>query len=110
MAADLQTAARAALAAIAADSATSGSAVTVEYDGDSTTGIRGVTTNMGAADVMGELGGVVNLVRLPADGIAQPPAGATIIVDDERVTVVNVRMDPVGAMFVIEYEEQRVRE
>jgi len=110
MANEFRDAARAALAAIAADSATSDSAVSVLYDGASTTGVRGVNVEAAAMDIIGELGVEAMLVRVPANGISKPEKGGTIVVDGERVTVTNIRTDPVGAMYVIEYTVQQVRD
>ena len=107
MANELRDAARTALAAIAAD--IDESAVTVIYKGDTATGIRGVTQKASEADILGEMGMSTNVVRVSAGDITNSPErGDTLRVDGDKVWCVMNRLDPVGAMYVIEYSEQQI--
>jgi len=84
-------------------------AVDVISDGETVTGIRGVRTRSTDADELGELGFNTNLVRVSAT-LDAPTRGSTIVVNGLKVFVVACRTDPAGAMHVIEYSEQQIKQ
>jgi hypothetical protein len=93
--------------AVISGSLATDSAVTVKYDGETATGIRAVTVQGTDSSELGELGLDTNIVRVPAGTISQPARGKTFLVDDEKVTCVNSRLDPVGACYLIEFTYQQ---
>jgi hypothetical protein len=107
MANELQDAVRAALTAIAADSATSDSAVTVKYNGVEAQGIRAVTVQASDKGDLGDLGMDNNIVRVVAGTMDQPERGKTFLVDGVKCTCDDSRLDPIGACYLIAFTYQQ---
>lgn len=104
----VQSLSRSALGIIAGSLAPN-SAVEVKSDGETVTGVRAVITRTSDGDVMGELGFDTDSVRVPAT-LAAPKKGSVILVDGVKMTVSVVRTDPAGAMHVIEYSIEQIKE
>jgi len=101
----LQTLARDALTTLKALSPSS--IVAVVSGGVSAQGLSvGSTANTSPTDY-GEQGITTGVVYVDASAFAQPERGATITVGGRSVFVTECRVDPVGAMYKIDYGVQR---
>ena len=85
-----------------------GSAVTVKYKGTSGTGVRDSRDAAAAAGIFGEEGLQTGTVRVSsASFTTEPERGAAIVVAGEQAQILNVRRDPVGALWTVDYQETR---
>lgn len=100
----LQDTARAVLAAIATQVASS--AVTVGYLGQSTEGVQNTKTAASDLGDVGERGLTTGTVYVDASKLTGLVRGGTITVDGNAAFVTAWREDPAGALFAIEYQDQ----
>lgn len=77
--------------------------VVVNVGGDTGNGVLDSKRLDASLDGYGERGDAVRTVRVVASEIAEPEAGQSILVDGQKVTVTSTRIDPTGAVLVIDY-------
>ena len=101
----IQSMARAAQALIAAR--VPNSAVTVVINGQSGTGLRDTEQKDTNGTEMGELGVTTSRLLVSAADFTKPSRSGTILIDGDAAMITQVREDPVGACYMIEYQDQR---
>jgi hypothetical protein len=101
----LLTAAQAAFTAIL--SAAANAAVSVSYKGVTATGLRDTSTQGTRLVMDGNAAETTGRVRVRCDQIGLPAQGDTLTVDGDTVYALDVRTDPVGALYTIEFSKSR---
>ena len=77
--------------------------VAVVSGSTSANGFKGPTNTAAGLTDYGEEGPTTGTFRMDANLMDEPARGATITVDGEEVTVLNTRMDPLGALWSCEH-------
>jgi len=88
-------------------SAAADGVVTVAYAGASASALRDTTTAVASADLFGEEGVDTGTVRVDASLFETPPRGATIKVAGDDKLVLDTRIDSIGAVLSIDYQDVR---
>ena len=81
-----------------------GAVATVKFKGQSASGFRGTQQSSSALGEEGEDSTDSCSIRVSAAALSVPEDGDTVLIDDAKATVVQTRLDPVGALLWIDYQ------